>query len=215
MRKTSYVLTFFAVSLTLLLNILSALRTDWLTVHSEIFNSKSTVYYGLMQRCEHSVVRMPGLPDGSKVEYTDYKCRPFPTPVSDKCNEENKMFCVGWITAGYLTELSMGFAGVASLAIIFGVTTHSRRRRIWSAVAVLIAIHTALQIATFSIVTDLYTKDLYPTFEYARPGIAYVLNTLSWVFGTLITIGVVITGVSANKGHRWAAGNRGYQAIEG
>lgn len=51
------------------------------------------------------------------------------------------MFCVGWITAGYLAELSIGFAGVACLAIIFGVTTHSRRRRIWRAVVGLLALH--------------------------------------------------------------------------
>lgn len=47
------------------------------------------------------------------------------------------------------------------------------------------------------------------------PGAAFVLNTVSWVFGVLTTIGVIITGISANKGHRWAAGNRAYRPIAG
>jgi hypothetical protein len=46
-------------------------------------------------------------------------------------------------------------------------------------------------------------------------GIGYVLNILSWVFGLLITTGVIITGVSADSGHRWAAGNRAYRPISG
>lgn len=46
-------------------------------------------------------------------------------------------------------------------------------------------------------------------------GLAYVSSTLSWVFGTLVTFGVVTTGISAQKGHRWAAGNRAYRPISG
>ncbi|KAK7692595.1 hypothetical protein QCA50_004227 [Cerrena zonata] len=82
---------------------------------------------------------------------------------------------------------------------LFGVTTHSRRRRIWRAAAVFVAFHTLLQITTFGLITDVYRQSKYPTFEYARPGAAWVLNTVSWVFGVLTTIGVVITGISANK----------------
>lgn len=46
-------------------------------------------------------------------------------------------------------------------------------------------------------------------------GLAYVLNVVSWLLGTLITAGVVTTGISANKGHTWAAGNRAYRPIDG
>ena len=46
-------------------------------------------------------------------------------------------------------------------------------------------------------------------------GLAYVLNTVSWVLGILVTIGVIITGMSAAKGHQWAAGNRAYRPISG
>ena len=46
-------------------------------------------------------------------------------------------------------------------------------------------------------------------------GLAYALNTISWVLGVFITIGVVITGISANRGHQWAAGNRAYHPIRG
>ncbi|CAL1707161.1 unnamed protein product [Somion occarium] len=215
MRKTSYVVTFFAVTFTLVLNILSAYRPDWLVVNNELLGSKTTVLYGLMERCERQVVVVPGMPDRKRIEYTDYRCRPFPARTLDGCDKENKMFCVAWTTAGYFTELSIGFAVVACLAIIFGVSTHSRRRRIWRAVAGFVALHAASQLTTFAIITELYRESKYPTFEYARPGTAYVLNGLSWVAGVLVTIGVIITGISANKGHRWAAGNRAYRPIEG
>ena len=55
--------------------------------------------------------------------------------------EENRNFCVLWTTAGYLAELGAGFAVVSCLALVFGVSTRARRRRIWEAVAVLVAMH--------------------------------------------------------------------------
>ena len=88
------------------------------------------------------------------------------------------------------------------------------------------------QIAAFSIVTHLYRTEMFPTFDRARPGacvpifvvglaltldvgLAYVLNIVSWILGVLVTAGVVTTGISANRGHRWAAGNRAYRPIDG
>jgi len=44
-------------------------------------------------------------------------------------------------------------------------------------------------------------------------GAGYVFNTLSWVFGLLIVAGVIVTGLAADSGHRWAAGNRAYRLI--
>lgn len=107
----------------------------------EIFHTKITVQYGLLTRCERQVVTVPGLPDSSRMTYTDYKCRAFPARVSDSCEKENHLFCAVWSTAGYFTELSIGLAAVACLTLVFGVSTHSRRRRIWRAVAVLVALH--------------------------------------------------------------------------
>jgi len=217
MRKTSYVVAFFAVIFTLILNTISARGSDWLIVRSTVFGSKFTVKYGLLERCERSHIVIPS-PDGrpdSHLEWTDYKCRPFPTRVSDRCDKENKGFCIAWTTAGYLSELGVLMAVVASLAIIFGVSTHSRRRRIWRVVAGFVALHTALQISTFAIVTDIYNNDTYPLFQQARPGASYVLNVVSWVVGVLVTVGVIVTGISASRGHRWAAGNRAYHTIHG
>lgn len=148
-----------------------------------------------MKRCERQVVEIPGMPDGSKLAYTDYQCRPFPLRVEDHCEKENKTACVMWSTAGYLSELSAGFGVVACVAILFGVSTHSRRRRIWRAVAWLVAFHgtwdglllhaedrkldimnvtVALQIATFAVTTDVYRNDRFPSFERARPGRSYL-----------------------------------------
>ncbi|KAH8083746.1 hypothetical protein BXZ70DRAFT_957954 [Cristinia sonorae] len=215
MRKASYVIALFAVLFTLTLNVLSARSTDWLTVKSEVYSSKFIIKYGLFTRCERSHIVIPSPGDDSRFEWTDYKCRSFPTRVSDGCDKDNQEFCIVWTTAGYLTELSAGLAVVASLSIIFGVSTHSRRRRIWRAVAGFVGLHTALQIATFGLVTDAYNRDSYPAFQQARPGVGYILNLVSWVIGILITFGVAITGLAASRGHRWAAGNRAYQAIQG
>ncbi|KAI0930208.1 hypothetical protein AcV5_006984 [Taiwanofungus camphoratus] len=216
MRKTSYVVAFFAVVVTLILNVMSARRPDWLVVNNpEVFHSRVTVQYGLTKRCDRQVVVVPGLPDSSRLAYTDYKCRPFPNRVTDNCEKENKVFCMVWSTAGYFSELGAGCAVVACLALLFGVSTHSRRRRIWRAVAGLTALHVVFQVAAFAVVTHLYRLAWFPSFERARPGTAYVLNTVSWILGILVTIGIVTTGISANKGHRWAAGNRAYRPIEG
>lgn len=48
-----------------------------------------------------------------------------------------------------------------------------------------------------------------------QSGVAYILNTTSWVLGILVTASVIITGIYADKGHKWAAGNRAYRRIDG
>ncbi|KAI0341902.1 hypothetical protein BDW22DRAFT_1413738 [Trametopsis cervina] len=215
MRKTSYVVTFFAVALSLLFNVVSIQRPDWLIVrYPEMFGSRLTVEYGLMRSCEYQAVHIP-VGGGSKIEYSDYRCRSFPARVKDSCEDDNQTFCIEWTTAGYLSELATGFGAVSCLAIVFGVTTHSRRRRIWSVVATLVALHAACMIATFAIITDTYNSANFPGLERARPGIAYITGTLAWITAVLTTFGVIITGTAANRGHRWAAGNRAYTPIHG
>lgn len=93
-----------------------------------------------MQRCERSLVSIPGPSDG-RLEYSDYQCRPFPLRVQDGCEKENRLACAKWVSAQYFTELSIGFASVALLALLIGVSTHSRRRRVWRAVAGLVLLH--------------------------------------------------------------------------
>lgn len=110
-------------------------------MHTDFLGAKSTVQYGLTRLCERDIVRIPGGSNGGKFEYSDYKCRPFPARVQDKCEDENRDFCIRWTTAGYFAELAAGFAAVSCLALVFGVTTHSRRRRIWRAVAALVGLH--------------------------------------------------------------------------
>ena len=115
-----------------------------LVVRTEALGTKSTLQYGLTRVCERFEIPMPGPSDGSKIEYSDYKCRPFPAREADHCEKENRNFCIAWTTAGYTSELAAGFAIVSALALVFGVTTHSRRRRIWRAVAILVGLHGAL-----------------------------------------------------------------------
>ena len=107
---------------------------------SGIIHDKVIVEYGLNRRCETKVMEIPG-PSGGTLTYTNYECRPFPMRVQDACEKQNKKFCMIWGTASYFGELGIGFAVVACLAIMFGVTTHSRRRRIWKSASVLVALH--------------------------------------------------------------------------
>jgi hypothetical protein len=88
-----------------------------------------------MERCNLKIVE-----DG-RLKYVDYKCRPFPMRVMDHCEQENRHFCTAFTSARYATELGIGFAAMALVALLIGVSTHSRRRRIWRAVAGLVALH--------------------------------------------------------------------------
>lgn len=218
MRKTLYVVTFVAAVATLILNILSTTQPDWIAYRStEVFHTRFTWYYGLNRLCELKSVNIP-----DSDSWTSYGCRKFPVrkqdcAPSDDDDDRNVTvsFCDAWTSAGYAAELGIGFASVSLIAILVGVSTHSRRRRIWRAVAALVGLHTVSQIITFAIITHLYRTNAYPTFEHARLGVAYVLNTLSWILGVLITTGVIVTGIYADKGHKWAAGNRAYRRIDG
>ncbi|THH19973.1 hypothetical protein EW146_g1297 [Bondarzewia mesenterica] len=213
MRKTSYAVAFILVAATLALNIIAVRRNDWIVARDEtIPHYKVTVRYGLMERCERQVIEIPGS-DG-KLAYTDYQCRPFPASVTDHCEKENRAFCTEWTTAGYVGELGIWVGAMALLSLIFGVSTHSRRRRIWKAVAGLVALHALFPMITFAVVSDLYRTSRYPGFEHARFGTAYYLSMVSWVAAFAISFGVILTGVSAGRGHRWAAGNRAYTRIE-
>jgi hypothetical protein len=175
-----------------------------------------TIYFGLRERCELSVTRIPGPSDGGRFEYTDYKCRAFPLREDDKCaEEENSILCVAWMGARYASELAVGIAAAALLAILFGVMTSSTRRRAWRVVAGLVFLHALLQIAAFAIVTDLYRTSDYPPFQYAKFGLGYGLSAASWVIAVVITAAILVTGISADAGMRWAAGNRPYLPIQG
>jgi len=214
MRKTSYFVTFAVVAVALVLNVLSARRSDWLVVnYNEVLYTKITVKFGLYERCQLTISEIPSGAGNGKISYKNYECRHFPGSVTDKCEKENKSFCGAWISAGYIDELAIGFASVSLVAILFGVTTHSRRRRIWRAVFGLLLFQTVCQIATFALITDLYYNSNYSSFDHARPGIAYVLHTMSWTLSIFVSLSVLLTGLSADAGHRWAAGNRAYRPI--
>ena len=107
---------------------------------SDIIHKDDIVTYGLSTQCELRVLEIPG-PNGGTITYTNYECRPFPMRVQAGCEEENKTFCMIWSTSRYFGELGIGFAVVACLAILFGVTTHSRRRRIWKTASALVVFH--------------------------------------------------------------------------
>ncbi|KAJ6625639.1 hypothetical protein B0H10DRAFT_2002520 [Mycena sp. CBHHK59/15] len=214
MRKTSYALTAVAVIFTTVLTILCLVRNDWLVVryHSDVLASRYEAKYGLSRVCERLVVDLPG---GGSGRFEDFECRRFPVRSKDHCDDENQGFCAAWTSAGYAVELAIGFGALSLISIVVGVSTHSRRRRIWRAVAGLVILHALLQLVAFAIVTDAYRTARFPTFEDARLGTAFVLGTISWVCGVLLAVAVITTGISADHGKRWAAGNRAYQPIAG
>ncbi|KAJ7072318.1 hypothetical protein C8F01DRAFT_1012000, partial [Mycena amicta] len=212
MRKTSYALTALAVALCTVLTVVSLTRIDWIVAkyQSDIFNSTFQANYGLSELCTNLVVKFPGR-GGSR--YEDPQCRAFPTRENDNCDEENRFFCAMWSSARYAVEVAIGFGALALIAIAFGVSTHSRRRRIWRAVAGLVVVQALLQLVAFAIVVDQFRTARLPTFEDARLGPGLWLVSVAWVCGILITLATVVTGVAADRGKRWAAGNRAYQPI--
>ncbi|KAH9992661.1 hypothetical protein BJV77DRAFT_1060407 [Russula vinacea] len=215
MRKTSYAVTFLLVLVSLTLNILAITRTDWLVDPGrEFLYTRINVRYGLMKRCERQVVRIPDSDGDWQFVYTAFKCRDFPKSVSDRCEKENRLFCVEWTSAGYLAQLAVGFGTMALFALLIGVSTHSRRRRVWKAVAGLVTLNGACPIfaGTLLLVNfplfhvrvhhrdDLFRISRLPDFVDVFPGPAWYINLLSWVFSFLIVFG-------------WAAGNRAYTRI--
>jgi hypothetical protein len=113
----------------------------------EFLYSRTDVRYGLMKRCERQVMRVPDPSSGSDDDwqqvFTEWKCRDFPKSVSDRCDKENRLICAEWTSAGYLEHLAVGFGFIALLALLIGVSTHSRRRRVWKAVAGLVTLNGA------------------------------------------------------------------------
>lgn len=77
--------------------------------------------------------------------------------------------------------------------------------------------------------TEVYNKNAFYAFEHAKPGkvspyekldwyssvagLGYVLNAISWVAGLLVGAAVIVTGIAADRGYKWAAGNRPYMRI--
>jgi len=214
MRKTSYAVTFLLVLISLALDIFAISRTDWLIDSGrEILYTRTIVRYGLTKRCERQVVRVPDLSGDWQDVFTAFKCRDFPKSVSDRCEKENRLFCVEWTTAGYMALLAVGFGAMALLALLIGMSTHSRRRRVWKAVAGLVTLNALFSMIAFIIVTDLFRTAHLPDFVDTRLGPAWYINLLSWFFSFLIVFGVIWTGKAADKGHKWAAGNRAYTRI--
>jgi len=204
MRKTSYGLTFLAVVLIFVLHILSVLSADWYYAKILVIGgAEMSVRYGLRESCVKQ-----------DIFESSYECRQFPDRSEDKC-ANNRRFCTEWSTAAYLSEIALWFTGLTVLAIMFGVSTHSRRRRIWKAVAGFILFDAVLQLVTFSMITDLYRTSDFPPFDYAKPSTGYYLNVATWVIGMFAFLGVLTTGLAAGKGQRWAIGNRDYQPIHG
>ncbi|KAJ7096317.1 hypothetical protein C8R44DRAFT_374235 [Mycena epipterygia] len=213
MRKTSYAVTAVAVIFTTVLTVLCLTRNDWVVTRYELGESSYEAKYGLSKECARLMVQFPG--HGSPRVEKPFDCRKFPTRKQDNCDEENQFFCAAWTSAGYMVELAIGFGALSLVSIVIGLSTHSRRRRIWRAVAGLVILHSLLLLIAFALVVDMYRTSRYPTFDHAKLGPGLILNAIAWVFGVITAISLVVTGMAADRGKRWAAGNRAYQPIHG
>ncbi|KAK7057182.1 hypothetical protein R3P38DRAFT_2839780 [Favolaschia claudopus] len=205
MRKTSYAITALAVICTSIFTILSLTRRDWVVARygGESDSLRYEGKYGLSQLCQRVVLDLPG--GGTKFERA--KCRKFPSRDADDC-DENSYFCAAWTSAGYAVEVAIGFGALSLVAILVGVSASARRRRVWRAVAGFIIFQSVLQVVAFALIVDLYRTSRYPTFEDAKLGPALIFNVVGWVFGILTAVAVIVTGTEADRGKRWAAGNR-------
>lgn len=107
----------------------------------DIFRTQTTIRYGLLERCERLVFSLPNPGSDGRLDYTEYTCRPFPSRTKDGCEEDNRTFCTLWWSAGYLAEVGAFFGAAAMVGLVIGVSTRSRRRRIWRGVAGLVGLH--------------------------------------------------------------------------
>lgn len=110
----------------------------------EVLHTRITTRYGLSKLCEIKRVDLPSTGGDGTGKYVEKSCRRFPLRQQDKCETDNSGFCAAWTSAGYAIELGIGFSALGVVAILFGVSTGSRRRRIWRAIAGLVAIQGAL-----------------------------------------------------------------------
>ncbi|KAF9531626.1 hypothetical protein CPB83DRAFT_881264 [Crepidotus variabilis] len=213
MRATSYLLAFAAVTLTLILNIVSSKRVDWLVVRykENAIRTKVTFFYGLAERCQETISQIPTPSGDGKFTYRSYECRPFPQQDYDQCDGDS--FCTAWRAAYYIDQVAIGFAALALAGILIGATTHSRRRRVWRSVVGLVLVAALCQIAVFAIITDVFEEAPFPALDTARPALGYIFHFLAWLLNILITLGILVAGVSADAGHAWALGDRGYEPI--
>ncbi|KAJ6499295.1 hypothetical protein C8R45DRAFT_981885 [Mycena sanguinolenta] len=203
MRKTSYAITALAVIFTTVFTILSLTRHDWVVARYKLDVLSYEGKYGLHQVCQRVAIDLPG--GGTKFERS--QCRKFPSRDEEDC-DENGYFCAAWTSAGYAVEIAIGFGALSLVAILVGVSTSARRRRVWRVVAGFVVLQSLLQLAAFILVVDLYRTSRYPTFEDAKLGPALVFNAVAWVFGALTAVTVIVTGTEADRGKHWAAGNR-------
>lgn len=103
--------------------------------YKEVLYTTITVFYGLTQRCQLQVTQT----DDGKFSYRNYECRQFPTREDDHCDrDEYKSLCNAWTSTYYLDQIAIGIGAVALVAVLFGVITHSTRRRMWKTVAGLV-----------------------------------------------------------------------------
>ncbi|KAJ7901834.1 hypothetical protein B0H14DRAFT_2668644 [Mycena olivaceomarginata] len=204
MRKTSYAITALAVICTTVFTILSLTRTDWVVARYDV-NALS--YEGQIRSLEGmptSGARSPrGRHLGSKEptaasSLPGIKTTAMRTAISVRHGQVPVMR-LNWQLASVLYHW---------LAILVGVSTAARRRRVWRAVAGFIIFHSVAQLVAFILIVDLYRTARYPTFEDAKLGPALIFNAVAWIFGVITAVTVIITGTEADRGKRWAAGNR-------
>jgi len=194
------------ISITLTLISLSLPYWLWAGASADV-PAVRNVDYGLFQRCERRWVSSP--PAGRRREY---KCTTF--PARSACDVDGQFFCIAWHTAGYTSQFSLVFAAAGLVTVtLANITTKKRRRRAWRIVSALVGAHGALQIVAMAIVVSL----LHHFPQYFAHGTtfstSFILNIISWVIDLVLAAGLVITGIYAKKGHRWAAGRRPYRPI--
>ncbi|KAG2015551.1 hypothetical protein CC2G_008812 [Coprinopsis cinerea AmutBmut pab1-1] len=156
MRKIAYAVSFVSLAIALILSAISAARVDWCVLLHPRCPSKPTLNlprlvvktiskplyttitdsYGLHRTCELTITQVPGPGEGDgKITYRNNECRPFPNKVKDDCDGKNQGFCAVWTGAAYVDYVSVGFGALALLSILFGMSTRSRRMRVWRALA--------------------------------------------------------------------------------
>ncbi|KAF8305173.1 hypothetical protein DL93DRAFT_2089749 [Clavulina sp. PMI_390] len=208
MRKTPYMVSLVGLLVSITLTLISLSLPYWLYADNLDEPQLRYVDYGLYARCERRWV--PSEPNGEL--FREYHCHPFPS--KPMCETNGQGFCIAWNTAGYSSQLSLVFAAGALVTItLANITTKKRRRTAWIIVSALIGLHGLFQILTTGLVIHLLhhsSRNFPPSTRYST---SFWIHILSWALDVVIASGLLITGIYARKGHRWAAGRRPYRPI--
>ncbi|KAM0748646.1 hypothetical protein T439DRAFT_69331 [Meredithblackwellia eburnea MCA 4105] len=124
-------------------------------------------------------------------------------------------FCDSWITAGYVTQLSLIFTPIAAISTALILLPNSRLKRDtgWKLVGGLLSLNVLFTLTGWSLVLGEFSNDV--KFDVGcRLGKSFILSTISWSLSFIAATSLLVIGSGVNvPGFGWASEQDGYERI--